>query len=317
MIAPAAPGPARAVAPVARPAPDAAWAESGLRTLRDGWRWATSRLREADVAFGQGTLSAEDEAAWMLLWTLHLPPDRLDPWLDAAIEPVAARAFVRLVERRCTERVPAAYLLGEAWLRGLRFACDARALVPRSLIAQWLDEGAELFLDPPPGRILDLCTGGGSLAVLAALRHPQAQVTASDLSAQALALAEENLRLHGLHQAVRLVRGDLFEALGGERFDLILCNPPYVNAASMAALPPEFLAEPRGALAGGEDGMDFVRRLLAQATDHLLDGGRLVLEIGHEAPHFLAAFPRLECTFLPVADGEDQLVLIERTSLSA
>lgn len=313
----AAPGPGRTVAPAVRPAPDAAWAAIGLRTLRDAWRWGTSRLRAADVAFGHGTLSADDEAAWMLLWTLHLPPDRLDPWLDAAIEPAAARAFVQLIERRCTERVPAAYLLGEAWLRGLRFACDARALVPRSLIAEWLDEGAAPFLDPPPTRILDLCTGGGSLAILAALKHPEARVTGSDLSADALALAAENLRLHGLEDTVRLVRGDLFEALGGERYDLILCNPPYVNAASMAALPPEFRAEPQGALAGGDDGMDFVRRLLAQAAGHLADGGRLVLEIGHEAPHFVAAFPRLACTFVPVTEGEDRLVLIERDALGA
>jgi ribosomal protein L3 glutamine methyltransferase len=312
-----------------RPAVAAADARNHLRTLRDLLRHAVSRFEAAGLAYGHGTDNARDEAAWLLLWSLHLPPDSLEAWLDCRLCGAELDAALALIERRCTERVPAAWLTGEAWLRGLRFRCDGRALVPRSPIAEaleeslgdWLAEGLPDWIDAEarpagwPARILDLCTGGGSLAVFSALLFPDAEITGSDLCAEALSLARENLALHDMTQRIRLVQGDLFEALEGERFDLILCNPPYVNADSMAALPPEFRAEPAIALAGGADGMDFVRRLLDAAPAHLADHGVLVVEIGHEADHFEAAFPDLEFAWLPVAAGERMIAIVTRTAL--
>ena len=299
----------------APPSPSAAARE--LRTLRDLLRYANTRFAEAGLAYGQGTDNAWDEAAWLLLWSLRLPPERLEPWFDARLTAAERRFALSLVERRCAERLPAAYLTGEAWLRGHRFRCDARALVPRSLIAEALEETLEDWLPPEgPSTVLDLCTGGGSLAILAAHRFPAASLDAADLSADALALARENVEAHGLSGRIRLARGDLLDAVPGRRYDLIVCNPPYVNAASMAALPPEFRAEPHGALAGGADGMDLVRRLVRDAPAHLTEAGILVLEIGHEAPHFEAAFPRLEFAYLPVTAGDDQLVLATREQLA-
>lgn len=286
---------------------DADAAARELRTLRDLMRWAVSRFEAAGIAYGHGTGNAFDEAAALLLWALHLPPDSLEPWLDARLAGSERRTAIELVERRIATRRPAAYLTGEAWLRGLRFACDERALVPRSLIAEALDEALPQWLELHPrapswpASVLDLCTGGASLAILAADRFPDARVVGADLSADALALAESNRAAHGLQQRLELVRGDLFAPVRGRRFDLVLCNPPYVNEASMQALPPEFRAEPRTALAGGADGMDLVRRIVADAPAHLADDGLLLLEIGHEAAHFEAAFPRLEFHYLPVS----------------
>ncbi|MGD9946089.1 MAG: 50S ribosomal protein L3 N(5)-glutamine methyltransferase [Burkholderiaceae bacterium] len=298
-----------------------------LRTLRDWLRYAVSRFEAAALAYGHGTADSWDEAAALLRWLLHLPPEPLDSYLDARLCDSERRAAAALIERRIASRRPAAYLTGEAWLGGLRFICDERALVPRSLIAEALDEALPQWLaqwsQPDsrssewPARILDLCTGGGSLAVIAADRFPGAHVVGSDLSADALALAEVNRTEHGMQQRLTLLRGDLFEALAGERFDLILCNPPYVNADSMAALPPEFLVEPQTALAGGVDGMDLIRRLLAEAPSHLNPDGLLLIEIGHEARHFEAAFPDLEFHYLPVTAGEQMLVLIEAQLLQA
>ena len=301
--------------------PDSAVRE--LRTVRDLLRWAASRFTAAGLAYGHGTDNAWDEAVALLLWSLHLPPEPLDPWLDARLPRAERRAAVELFERRIASRLPAAYLTGEAWLRGMSFACDARALVPRSPIAEALDEALSQWLDLHPraptwpGSILDLCTGGGSLAIVAADRFPDAQVVGADLSSDALALAAVNRDRYGLRERVELVQGDLFAPVRNRRFDLVLCNPPYVNDASMQALPPEFRAEPRAALAGGHDGMDLVRRLLADAPAHLRDDGLLLLEIGHEAAHFEAAFPSLEFHYLPVAAGERMLVLVEAAQLAA
>ncbi len=298
-------------------------AERELRTLRDLLRYAVSRFESAGLAYGHGTDNAWDEAVALLLWALHLPPESLEPWLDARLARSERRAAIELVELRIASRAPAAYLTGVAWLRGLSFACDERALVPRSPIAEAIDEALPQWLELHPrapswpDSILDLCTGGGSLAIVAADRFAHARVVASDLSADALALAAENRARHGLEARVELVQGDLFAPLRGRRFDLVLCNPPYVNEASMQALPAEFRAEPQAALAGGADGMDLVRRLLAQAPAHLNRHGVLLLEIGHEAPHFEAAFPGLEFHYLPVAAGERMLVLIEAAQLAA
>ncbi len=293
-----------------------------LRTLRDCLRWAVSRLAQTQVGTGHGTASLFDEAVAMALWSLHLPPDELDRWLDARLARSEREALITLIERRCSERVPAAYLTGEAWLRGVCFRSDARALVPRSLIAEALDTSLAAYLDVLqrlsnwPRRVLDLCTGGGSLAVLCALRFPDAQIRASDLSEPALALAAENVSLHGLATRIDLVQGDLLAPHSGEAFDLIVCNPPYVCDASMALLPQEFRAEPRLALAGGPDGMQLVTRILGEAAQHMADDALLVLEIGHEATHFERAFPKLEYAYLPVEAGEQMVVAIEARALS-
>lgn len=312
-----APQSATRIPPAVRLVPGPLQAARELLTIRDCLRYACTRFEAAEIAYGQGTDNPWDEAIWLLLWSLHLPPDRLDPFLDARLTVRERRLVLELIDRRCRERVPSAYLTGEAWLRGLRFHADPRALVPRSLIAEALDEGIDGWLSNEPESVLDLCTGGGSIAVFAALRFPQATVAASDLSTDALALARENLALHRMTGRITLHQGDLYAPLEGQRFDLIVSNPPYVNSASMAALPPEFLAEPQQALAGGDDGMDFVRRIFAGACAHLNTGGQLLLEIGHEARAFEAAFPNLEFAWLPVAAGDDQLVLVSREQLDS
>ncbi len=301
-----------------RPEPSAAEARATLHTVRDLLRWSVTRMQAAGIAFGHGTADAWDEAAWLILWSLRLPLDRLEPVLDARLAPGELGAAIALVERRCTERLPAAYLTGEAWLRGVRFLSDPRALVPRSPIAEILDTDALapwLEAGDGVGRVMDLCTGGGSLAILAARRFEDAAVLGTDLSADALALAAENVALHGLGDRVALRQGDLWAGASGERFDLVVCNPPYVNADAMAGLPAEYLAEPQGALGGGADGMDLVRRIVGGARAHLAPHGLLVIEIGHEAPYFEAAFPDLEYTWLPTEGGDDRIVLMERDAL--
>jgi len=294
-----------------------------MRTVRDLLRYACSRFGAADLHHGHGVADPHDEAAWLILWSLHLPPTPLEPWLDARLTPGEIEGIVELVERRCSDRTPLPYLTGEAWLRGLRFRADPRALIPRSPIAEAIEESLPEWLDAIgrpaqwPRSILDLCTGGGSIAIVAALAYPEARVDAADISAAALELAAENIAEHGLDGRIALHRGDLFAPLRRRRFDLILCNPPYVNSQSMARLPAEFLAEPGLALAGGIDGMDLVRRILARAPGHLTVDGLLLLEIGHEAEHFEAAFPRLEFGWLPVAAGDRMLAIITRRQLEA
>lgn len=303
--------------PATRALPVLGQARTTLTTIRDLVRWAVTRLQASGAVYGQGTTEAWDEAAWLVLWSLHLPLERLEPMLDARVTPDEVDATLALIERRCTERVPTAYLTGEAWLRGLRFEATPAALIPRSLLAELIDpERLAPWIDPDAVEdVLDLCTGGASLAVVAAHALPGARVVATDLSEPALALASRNVAAHGLEHRVALRRGDLFAPLAGEQFDLIVCNPPYVNADSMQRLPPEFLHEPRSALAAGTDGMDLVRRLLAEAGAHLRGHGVLLLEIGHEAAHFEAAFPTLEFTYVPTAGGDDQVVLITRDAL--
>lgn len=274
-----------------------------------------ARLEAAGVAYGHGTQNAFDEAAWLVLWQLGLPLDDLE---GVAAQPVAdVSAVEALVERRIAERVPAAYLTREAWLQGVPFYVDQRTIVPRSFIAELLADGS---IDPWLGghtrRVLDLCTGNGSLAVLGAMAYPDVTVTAADLSADALAVAAINVERHGLRNRISLVQGDGLQAVAGQVFDLVLCNPPYVNAASMAALPAEFQAEPALALAGGNDGMDFVRTLLRDAPRHLGEHGVLVLEIGHERAHFEAAFPALEVVWLETSAGDDQVLLVTREALT-
>ena len=270
----------------------------------------SARLQEAGVSFGHGTTNAFDEAVWLALWRLGLPLDDLDGVAGRELTPAQQADIEALVDRRIATRKPAAYLTGEAWLQGIAFHVDERAIVPRSLIAEVLAEGQiDAWLGEPPERVLDLCTGNGSLAVLAALAWPDARVDATDLSADALAVARINIDRHRLGHRIRLRQGDGLAAADG-RYDLILCNPPYVNQDSMQQLPPEYRAEPTLALAGGADGMDFVRPLLSGAAAHLQPQGALVLEIGHERAHFEAAFPRLQPLWLDTSAGGDQVLLL-------
>lgn len=285
-------------------------------TLIDTVRAASARLDQAGVCFGHGTTNAWDEAAWLVLWRLGLPLDDLDSVATRELDDAERRAVDALIDERIATRKPAAYLTGEAWLQGVPFTVDERVIVPRSLIAEVIADGTiDTWLSERTRRVLDLCTGNGSLAVLAAMVYPDVTVDGADISADALAVARINVARHALQDRIRLIESDALASVG--RYDLILCNPPYVNADSMAALPAEYRAEPALALAGGLDGMDFVRRLLGQAPDHLEAGGVLVLEIGNERPHFEAAFPSLEAVWLDTSAGGDQVLLLTRDALLA
>ncbi|MDP3759820.1 MAG: 50S ribosomal protein L3 N(5)-glutamine methyltransferase [Ramlibacter sp.] len=276
---------------------------------------SAARLDEAGVAFGHGTANAFDEAAWLVLWQLGLPLDDLDGVADMAVSPQQQDSVDELVAERIQTRKPAAYLTREAWLQGVPFYVDERAIVPRSLIAELLADGSiDAWLGEHTARVLDLCTGNGSLAVLTAMTYPEVMVDAADISEPALAVARINVDKHGLADRIRVLHSDGLQSVQGP-YDLILCNPPYVNAQSMAQLPAEYLAEPGLALAGGADGMDFVRTLLRDAPAHMSERAVLVLEIGNERGHFEAAFPRLEVVWLETSAGEDQVLLVTRDAL--
>ena len=279
-----------------------------------------ARLTQAHVAFGHGTQSAFDEAVWLVLWRLGLPLDTdLDELADQSVTAEQQAACTALIEERITTRKPAAYLTQEAWLQGVSFYIDERAIVPRSLIAEVLADGTiDAWLSDQTQQILDLCTGNGSLAVLAALAWPEVQVTGADISDDALAVAAINVARHELQERVALVQSDGLNSLNPPAhgpFDLILCNPPYVCQASMDALPAEYRAEPELALAGGTDGMDFVRQLFKDAPARMSEHAVLVLEIGNEVTHFIAAFPDLEVAWLDTSAGDDQVLLITREAL--
>jgi ribosomal protein L3 glutamine methyltransferase len=291
---------------------------------------AAQRMQSAGVSFGHGTTNAEDEAAWLVLWSLGLP---LDSSLDAStsqdsetLAPTQISKALELVDKRIATRKPAAYLTQEAWLQGMAFYVDERVIVPRSLIAELLVDGSiDYWLKETIHSVLDLCTGNGSLAVIAATVFPEVHVEAADISRDALDVARINVAKYGLDQRVLLRESDGLGALntsGGapQTYDLIICNPPYVNAESMATLPDEYLAEPRIALdgnqAGGSDGMDFIRRLLSGVAVHMNPGAVLLLEIGNERPFFETAFPNLEAVWLETSAGDDQVLLIPREALT-
>ena len=284
-----------------------------LITVRDWLRFAVSRFNEAKLFFGHGSDNAFDEAAYLILHTLHLPLDRLEPFLDASLTHGESEEVQAVIERRVKERIPAAYLTHEAWLGEHRFYVDERVIVPRSFIAELLHEQLAPWVDNPDAvtSALDLCTGSGCLAILAALAFPDAQVDAVDLSKDALDVAAKNVADYGLTDRVELIESDLFAALDGRTYDLILSNPPYVNAESVAALPPEYQAEPAMALGSGVDGLDATRQILAQAKAHLNPGGLLVVEIGHNRDALEAAYPGLPFTWLDTESG-DQFVFMLR-----
>jgi ribosomal protein L3 glutamine methyltransferase len=279
-------------------------------------------LESAGVSFGHGTTNAQDESAWLVLWRLGLPLDSdLSDAADSVRNQPVAHEQIALIatlfEERIRTRKPAAYLTQEAWLQGVPFYVDERAIVPRSLIAELLVDGSiDDFLSDKTHKVLDLCTGNGSLAVLAAMAWPEVDVTGADISPDALAVARINVAKHGLQDRIALQLSDGLDALPGP-WDLIVCNPPYVNATSMAALPAEYRAEPALALAGGEDGMDFVRRLFAAAPACMSEDAVIVLEIGNERGFFEAAFPQLPAYWLDTSAGEDQVLLVTRQALTA
>ena len=276
---------------------------------------SAARLEQAGVAYGHGTANAFDEAAWLVLWKLGHPLDQIDEHADKAVTAQQQAAVEALVAQRITTRKPAAYLTQEAWLQGVPFYIDERAIVPRSFIAEIIANGdIDYWLGDHTRAVLDLCTGNGSLAVLAALCWPDVSVAAADISPKALEVARINIDRHALAARISLIHSDGLKGVLGS-FDLILCNPPYVNTRSMGELPAEYLAEPALALAGGVDGMDFIRRLLAEAPVHMSEHAVLVLEIGNERAGFEAAFPRLPAVWLETSAGDDQVLLLTREAL--
>jgi ribosomal protein L3 glutamine methyltransferase len=288
-----------------------------LFTIRDLLRFTVSQFEEAGLFFGHGTHNSFDEAVWLMLSALHLPHDRLEIFLDAVITESERRHLLHLIERRVTERIPTAYLLREAWLGEFKFYVDERVIVPRSFIAELLREQFAPWVDDPETVVsaADICTGSGCLAILLAHAFPNAEVDAVDISDDALAVARRNIADYGLEQQVHVVKSDMLKALQGKRYDLIISNPPYVNAPSMESLPPEYRREPQLALASGDDGLEHVRTLLQQAPGHLNPGGLLVVEIGHNRDELEAAFPQLPFTWLEVSAGDQFVFLLTREQL--
>ena len=290
-----------------------------LHTVRDWLRWAMSRFNEAGLYFGHGCDNAYDEAAWLILHTLHLPLDRLEPFLDARLTHSERLALLNILQQRITRRLPAAYLTGEAWLGEFRFYVDERVIVPRSYFAELLEEGLSPWVQQPASinSALDLCTGSGCLAILMAHTFPDALIDAVDLSADALAVAARNVSEYGLQDHLTLIESNLFEKLAGRRYDLILSNPPYVTDQSMAELPPEYRHEPPLALAAGSDGLDIVRRILSSAKNHLTDDGLLMVEVGHNADLVETAYPDVPFTWIDATGGEARIFLLTREQLPA
>ncbi|AUT68024.1 MULTISPECIES: 50S ribosomal protein L3 N(5)-glutamine methyltransferase [Paraburkholderia] len=286
-------------------------------TVRDVLRHAVSQFNQADLAFGHGSSNAYDEAAYLVLHTLHLPIDLLEPFLDARLTSEEIDAVLKVIERRAKDRVPAAYITQEAWMHGYRFHVDERVIVPRSFIGELLQDGLQPYVEDPEqvGAVLELCTGSGCLAILAAHAFPNADIDAVDLSPSALEVAARNVHDYQLDERVALFEGDLYAPLPERRYDVIITNPPYVNAESMKALPAEYKHEPEMALAGGADGMDIVRRIIADARNWLTDEGVLVIEIGNERAHVEAAFGGLDLVWMSTSAGDDNVFLIQASDL--
>jgi len=288
-----------------------------LHTVRDCLRFAVSRFNEAELFFGHGSDNAYDEAVYLILHTLHLPLEQLDPFLDARLTEVELLAVLTILRRRVEERLPAAYLTHEAWLGEHRFYVDERVIVPRAFIAELLREQLAPWVGEPTAitRVLDMGTGSGCLAILAALAFPNAKVDAVDLSTDALAVAAINVEEYELNAQIELIHSDLFDRLSGRTYDLILSNPPYVNAQSVALLPQEYLHEPKLALGSGDDGLDATRRILTNVGAHLKPQGLLVVEIGHNRDALEAAYPNLPFIWLETSAGDQQVFLLRHENL--
>jgi len=292
-------------------------AQANLRTVRDVLRFAVTRLNEFDAHFGHGQADAVDEALFLVLRALKLPLDRADLFLDAFLTHAEIHGLLQTIDQRARKKIPAAYLLREAWLQGYRFYIDERAIIPRSFIAEllkdalhpWVQDAAQVT------DVLDLCTGSGCLAVMAADVFPKARVDAVDLSSDALAVAKRNIADYGFADRVQAIESDLFDALSTKRYDLILCNPPYVTDASMDTLPREYRHEPKQALAGGADGLSVIRRVLRGSRAHLKRGGVLVVEVGGGRAAVENAFKDLSMTWLTTSAGDDMVFLARQEDL--
>ena len=294
-----------------------AQAHSQLHTIRDLLRFAVSQFNKAGLHFGHGSATAYDEAAYLILKTLYLPLDQLEPFLDARLTDSERKQVLEMIEHRVTDRIPVAYLTHEAWLGDFSFYVDERVIIPRSFIAELLQTQLAPWITEPDHvtEALDLCTGSGCLAILMAHAFENAQIDAADISAQALAVAHKNVQDYGLEQRIELIESDLFSALTGKRYDLIISNPPYVNAESMQRLPQEYRKKKKKALASGDDGLDATRKILQQAARHLTDDGILVVEIGHNRAELEQAYPKVPFTWLETSAGDEFVFLLQREQL--
>lgn len=288
-----------------------------LHTIRDLLRFTTSQFNKADLFFGHGSTTAFDEAVYLILSTLHLPLDQLEPFLDARLTPDEKTHVLHMIERRVTEKKPAAYLTNEAWLGDYRFYIDERAIVPRSFIAELLQTQLAPWINDPDDihSALDLCTGSGCLAILLAHAFDNARIDAADISTNALEVAHRNVTDYSLQERIHLIQSDLFSSISDQRYDLIISNPPYVNAESMTILPKEYHHEPQIALASGDDGLDATRVILHQAANHLSEHGILIVEIGHNRKLLEQAFPRIPFTWLETSAGDEFVFLLKRNQL--
>ncbi len=288
-----------------------------LHTIRDWLRFAVSRFEESSIFFGHGTDNAYDEAVWLILSALHLPHDTLENFLDSRLLPPERTRLKELIRRRITDRTPTAYLVNEAWLKGFKFYVDERVIVPRSFIAELLEDGLNPWVEYPEmiESAADICTGSGCLGVLLANAFPNAQVDVVDISPDALAVANINIRNYGLEDQINAIQSDMFSKLEGKTYDLIISNPPYVDAPSMELLPQEYRNEPQIALGSGDAGLDHTHTLLSEAKKHLNDNGLLVVEIGHNRDVLLEAYPHLPFTWLEVDSGNEFVFLLTKEQL--
>jgi ribosomal protein L3 glutamine methyltransferase len=292
-------------------------AQSQLRTIRDLLRFAISQFNQASLHFGHGCANAYDEAAYLILKTLHLPLDQLEPFLDARLLDDECKQVLTMIDRRVTQRTPAAYLTHEAWLGDYSFYVDERVIIPRSFIAELLQTQLSPWITDPDAifSALDLCTGSGCLAILMAHGFQNAHIDAIDISTQALEVAHKNVQGYGLEDRIQLIESNLFSALSEKKYNLIISNPPYVNAASMAELPQEYQHEPHNALASGLDGLDATRIILQNAAQYLTDDGLLLVEIGHNRAVLEQAYPQLPFTWLETSAGDEFVFLLRRDQL--
>jgi len=290
-----------------------------LFTIRDWLRFTVSRFEESDIFFGHGTDNSYDEAVWLILSALHLPHDTLHNFLDAVITEQERKHLANLIEQRITKRTPTAYLVREAWLRGFKFYVDERVIVPRSFIAELLEDGLQPWIEYPEmvDSAADICTGSGCLGILLAEAFPNAAIDVVDISPDAIAVANINIANYGLQEQITAIQSDMFTALKGKKYDLIISNPPYVDAPSMAELPAEYRNEPQLALGSGKAGLDHTHTILREAAKHLNDGGILVVEIGHNRDALLEAYPKLPFTWLEVESGNQFVFLLTKEQLKA